>query len=52
MIRFGGRFLEARSTPGQTQGSMCFVSDDRTMAFTGSTLLIRGKQAGPRGLIV
>ena len=41
-IAFGTRFLEARATPGHTDGCMTFVLDDRTMAFTGDCLLIRG----------
>lgn len=41
-IRFGGRSLEARATPGHTNGCMTFVLDDQSMAFTGDALLIRG----------
>ena len=41
-IAFGKRYLEARATPGHTDGCMTFVLDDRTMAFTGDTLLVRG----------
>ncbi len=41
-IAFGKRFLEARATPGHTNGCMTFVLDDKSMAFTGDTLLIRG----------
>jgi sulfur dioxygenase len=41
-IAFGNRFLEARATPGHTSGCMTFVLDDRSMAFTGDALLIRG----------
>jgi sulfur dioxygenase len=41
-IRFGSRRLEARATPGHTNGCMTFVLDDRSMAFTGDALLIRG----------
>ena len=41
-IHFGSRHLEARATPGHTDGCMTFVLDDRTMAFTGDALLIRG----------
>jgi glyoxylase-like metal-dependent hydrolase (beta-lactamase superfamily II)/rhodanese-related sulfurtransferase len=39
---FGSRYLEARATPGHTSGCMTFVLDDRSMAFTGDALLIRG----------
>ena len=41
-IHFGRRHLEARATPGHTDGCMTFVLDDRSMAFTGDALLIRG----------
>lgn len=41
-IRFGGRSLESRATPGHTSGCMTLVLDDRSMAFTGDALLIRG----------
>jgi glyoxylase-like metal-dependent hydrolase (beta-lactamase superfamily II) len=41
-VAFGKRFLEARATPGHTSGCMSFVLDDRSMAFTGDALLIRG----------
>ncbi|HEU4619832.1 MAG TPA: MBL fold metallo-hydrolase [Gammaproteobacteria bacterium] len=41
-IRFGSRSLEARATPGHTSGCMTFVLEDRSMAFTGDALLIRG----------
>jgi len=41
-IRFGRRSLEARATPGHTNGCMTYVLDDRSMAFTGDALLIRG----------
>lgn len=40
-IRFGGRHLEARATPGHTNGCMTYVLDDQSMAFTGDALLIR-----------
>lgn len=42
LIRFGSRSLEARATPGHTDGCMSFVLDDRSMVFTGDALLIRG----------
>lgn len=41
-VHFGARHLEARSTPGHTNGCMSLVLDDRSMAFTGDCLLIRG----------
>lgn len=34
--------LEARATPGHTNGCMSFVLADKSMVFTGDTLLIRG----------
>jgi glyoxylase-like metal-dependent hydrolase (beta-lactamase superfamily II)/rhodanese-related sulfurtransferase len=41
-VRFGGRHLEVRSNPGHTYGCLSYVLDDRSMAFTGDALLIRG----------
>ena len=41
-VSFGWRSLEARATPGHTDGCMTYVLDDRSMAFTGDSLLIRG----------
>ena len=41
-IAFGDRSLEARETPGHTRGCVTYVLDDRTMAFTGDALLVRG----------
>jgi len=41
-IPFGSRYLEVRSTPGHTNGCTTFVLDDKSMAFTGDALLIRG----------
>jgi glyoxylase-like metal-dependent hydrolase (beta-lactamase superfamily II)/rhodanese-related sulfurtransferase len=41
-IEFGKHYLEARATPGHTNGCMTFVLDDHSMAFTGDALLIRG----------
>jgi sulfur dioxygenase len=41
-VAFGKRYVEARATPGHTDGCMTFVLDDRSMAFTGDTLLVRG----------
>ncbi len=42
IIDFGGRSLEVRATPGHTSGCLTYVLDDRSMAFTGDCLLIRG----------
>jgi len=53
-VSFGRRYLEARATPGHTDGCMSFVLDDQSMAFTGDALLIRGcgrtdfQQGNPR----
>src|SRR5258706_8758868 len=41
-IEFGEKSLAARATPGHTGGCLTYVLDDRSMAFTGDTLLIRG----------
>ena len=41
-VAFGSRFLEVRETPGHTNGCATFVLDDRSKAFTGDCLLIRG----------
>ena len=41
-LAFGKRSLEARATPGHTAGCLSYVLDDRSMAFTGDALLIRG----------
>src|SRR5690606_19885192 len=41
-VAFGKRLVEARATPGHTDGCMTYVLDDRSMAFTGDALLIRG----------
>jgi glyoxylase-like metal-dependent hydrolase (beta-lactamase superfamily II)/rhodanese-related sulfurtransferase len=41
-VAFGRRHLEVRSTPGHTDGCVSFVLDDRSMAFTGDALLVRG----------
>jgi len=41
-VEFGGRALEVRATPGHTNGCLTYVLDDRSMAFTGDALLIRG----------
>ena len=41
-IQFGRYSIEARATPGHTAGCVTYVMDDRSMAFTGDALLIRG----------
>ncbi|HTR10925.1 MAG TPA: rhodanese-like domain-containing protein [Paraburkholderia sp.] len=41
-IAFGKRYLEVRATPGHTSGCLTYVLDDKSMAFTGDSLLIRG----------
>lgn len=41
-VRFGGSSLEPRHTPGHTGADTTYVLDDRSMAFTGDALLIRG----------
>ncbi len=41
-IAFGKRSLRVRATPGHTAGCLTYVLDDRSMAFTGDALLIRG----------
>jgi sulfur dioxygenase len=41
-IRFGGRSLKVRSTPGHTDGCVSYVLDDQSMAFSGDALLVRG----------
>jgi sulfur dioxygenase len=42
VVRFGHQVLEVRATPGHTSGCVTYVSGDRTRAFTGDALLIRG----------
>jgi len=41
-VSFGGRHVAVRSTPGHTDGCVSYVLDDRSMAFTGDALLVRG----------
>lgn len=41
-VVFGGRFLDVRETPGHTRGCVTYVLDDRSVAFTGDALLVRG----------
>ncbi len=42
VVTFGSHRLEARATPGHTDGCITWVLDDGAMAFTGDALLIRG----------
>ncbi|XP_012941863.1 persulfide dioxygenase ETHE1, mitochondrial [Aplysia californica] len=42
IIKFGRFQLEARSTPGHTDGCMTYVWHEKGMVFTGDALLIRG----------
>jgi sulfur dioxygenase len=42
LINFGWRSLEVLETPGHTDGCLSFVLDERTLVFTGDSLLIRG----------
>ena len=41
-VSFGRHALEARETPGHTDGCVSFVSHEAGIAFTGDALLIRG----------
>lgn len=41
-IIFGSRFIEARATPGHTNGCLSYVSDDQSFVLTGDALLIQG----------
>jgi sulfur dioxygenase len=41
-VVFGERNLQVRATPGHTGGCLTYVLDDRSMAFTGDCLLVRG----------
>lgn len=40
-VRFGGRSVAVRSTPGHTDGCISYVLDDQSLAFTGDALLVR-----------
>jgi len=42
IVAFGERNLQVRATPGHTSGCLTYVLDDRSMAFTGDCLLVRG----------
>ncbi|MEO8309009.1 MAG: rhodanese-like domain-containing protein [Pseudomonadota bacterium] len=41
-VAYGIHWLEVRETPGHTAGCLTYVTDDKSMAFTGDCLLIRG----------
>lgn len=41
-IVFGNRYIEARATPGHTEGCLSFVADDQSFVLTGDALLIMG----------
>lgn len=41
-LQVGSLVLAVRATPGHTSGCVTYVDGDRTMAFTGDALLIRG----------
>ncbi|HEY3636735.1 MAG TPA: MBL fold metallo-hydrolase [Rhizomicrobium sp.] len=41
-IGFGKHSLRAIATPGHTSGCMTYVTEDRSRAFTGDCLLVRG----------
>lgn len=40
-IAFGSRHLDVLATPGHTVGCLSYVSDDRSLVFTGDSLMIR-----------
>jgi sulfur dioxygenase len=42
VVAFGDRNLQVRQTPGHTDGCLTYVLDDRSMAFTGDCLFVRG----------
>jgi|SRR3954469_5618719 len=42
VVAFGRRRLLVRTTPGHTNGCLTYLLDDRSMAFTGDCLMIRG----------
>jgi sulfur dioxygenase len=42
VVVFGGRNLQVRQTPGHTSSCLTYVLDDRSMAFTGDCLFVRG----------
>lgn len=56
VLSFGDKALEVRATPGHTGGCITYVSTDRSLAFTGDCLMIRGTgrtdfQAGSANLL-
>jgi sulfur dioxygenase len=56
VVGFGARNLQVRRTPGHTNGCLTYVLDDRSMAFTGDCLMVRGSgrtdfQGGDAGLM-
>jgi sulfur dioxygenase len=42
VVAFGKHNLQVRQTPGHTDGCLTYVLDDRSMAFTGDCLFVRG----------
>ena len=42
VVAFGDRNLQVRQTPGHTSGCLTYVLDDRSMAFSGDCLFVRG----------
>ncbi len=42
VLRLGDLAIEVRATPGHTNGCVTYVLGDRSMAFTGDALLVRG----------
>src|SRR5437016_9149936 len=42
VVAFGDCNLQVRRTPGHTSGCLTYVLDDRSMAFTGDCLFVRG----------
>jgi glyoxylase-like metal-dependent hydrolase (beta-lactamase superfamily II)/rhodanese-related sulfurtransferase len=41
-VEFGKHKIQAKATPGHTNGCLTYVLEDRSVAFTGDALLIRG----------
>ena len=41
-IKFGKEILNVIETPGHTNGCISFVTEDKSMVFTGDSLLVRG----------
>jgi glyoxylase-like metal-dependent hydrolase (beta-lactamase superfamily II) len=41
-IRFGGRHVSVLATPGHTSTCVSYLLDDKSMAFTGDALMVRG----------